>query len=71
MIFAEQEGGAAGNREETITPFMNALTSFRHSVRSLALASKDVPVLQECDRVRDEVLPPLGIQLDDTKDGNM
>lgn len=55
--------GAVGY-EETITPLMNVLLKFRDSVKSSAGADKK-EIFQLCDELRDDVLPYLGIQLED------
>jgi len=71
-------GGAAqaGNTAST-EDVANALSSFRDELRSAAIANKkaggdanlDDEVLRVCDALRDEVLPALGIQLDDRPSG--
>lgn len=64
--FPVMEGGA--NAEDTIRPYLDTLRDFRFDVRA-AMRDKDVDhkavVLQACDRVRDEVLPKLGVRLED------
>lgn len=64
--FPVMEGGA--NAEDTVRPFLDTLRDFRFDVRA-AMRNKDVDhkavVLQACDRVRDEVLPQLGVRLED------
>ncbi|KAF8376287.1 cars-1 [Pristionchus pacificus] len=63
----ESEGNNAvnGNLEETIMPYLSVLADFREKVRSIAREHKVTPILEECDRVRDEVLPELGVRLED------
>ena len=66
--FADVSGAEGGgtSREETLTPILDALTAFRSSVRSLALAkSPPGELLALCDALRDAVLPPLGVRIDD------
>lgn len=67
--FSEGTGASAGaNREQVLEPVLDALMNFRTQVRAQA-RNKDVTgVLQECDKFRDEILPALGIRLED-KDG--
>ena len=36
-----------------------------------AISTKDKEYLQMCDQVRDEMLPDVGIQLEDKKDGRL
>ncbi|KAJ2689080.1 cysteinyl-tRNA synthetase, partial [Coemansia spiralis] len=63
-------GAGAADRESTLLPVAAALSSFRDSVRELALAGGDKKsLLALCDRLRDQVLPDLGIVIDDHGDG--
>ncbi|XP_055900435.1 cysteine--tRNA ligase, cytoplasmic-like isoform X1 [Biomphalaria glabrata] len=60
------QGGAQNtNVEETVMPFLSAFASFRDNIRSLARETKQKDILSECDKVRDEVLPNLGVRLED------
>eukprot|EP00299_Pterocystis_sp_00344_P019187 c9546_g1_i2.p1 GENE.c9546_g1_i2~~c9546_g1_i2.p1 ORF type:complete len:879 (+),score=259.52 c9546_g1_i2:47-2683(+) len=64
-------GSGEGDREAQITPYVGALVDFRDKVRAAALLSKDVPVLQTCDSIRDDVLPGLGVRVEDKTDGSL
>lgn len=46
-------------------PHLTTLAEFRHAVRQEARTIKATQILQECDRLRDEVLPALGVRLED------
>lgn len=46
-------------------PYLSIMAQFRESVRTHAKTLKATPILQECDRLRDEILPNLGIRLED------
>ena len=60
-------GGAS--TEETLRPYLDALRDFRHEVRTTMRAGGDKgAVLGACDNVRDEVLPSLGVWLEDLSD---
>jgi hypothetical protein len=52
----------------TILPYLQALSSFRDDIRSIA-KNKSPDMTREllilCDKLRGDVLPPLGIQLSD------
>jgi cysteinyl-tRNA synthetase len=61
--------GGGTNREETLTPVLNALIDFRSNVREKARQKDFMGVLQECDNFRDGALPPLGISLSDKTGG--
>lgn len=52
------------SKEQVLTPVLDALAQFRSDVRK-ATATKDMKeVLNVCDNLRDEVLPPLGVKLE-------
>lgn len=66
-------GGAGGgaNREEVLQPVLDALMTFRSAVRDKARSKDAGGVLDECDGFRDNILPPLGIRLEDKTDGSI
>ena len=43
-------------------PYLEVLATFRDSVRKEARALKATPILKECDKIRDDVLPNLGVR---------
>lgn len=52
-----------------IVPVLDTLVDFRSQVKDVALSENpQVDLLQLSDRLRDEILPPLGIRLEDQKD---
>jgi cysteinyl-tRNA synthetase len=51
--------------EETVMPYLKILSEFRENVRNEARTLKAVPILKECDKLRDEVLPNVGVRLED------
>ncbi|EGC32761.1 hypothetical protein DICPUDRAFT_155256 [Dictyostelium purpureum] len=57
--------GVKGNLEEEMTPILDAITKFRSEVRSSAIAKDTASILKTCDTLRDEILPLLGIKMDD------
>ncbi|PIO67849.1 putative cysteine--tRNA ligase [Teladorsagia circumcincta] len=59
----EREAGVGS--EEMLMPYLNALASFREKVRNIAKDNKVTAILEECDRLRDDVLPELGVRLED------
>lgn len=85
--FGSGGGGATGNGngEDTVDgtgseSYIGAMVTFRESVRSAALESakgggdaKAVlqSILQICDELRDDVLPALGVRLEDRPTGTM
>ncbi|XP_033216367.1 cysteine--tRNA ligase, cytoplasmic [Belonocnema kinseyi] len=53
------------NMEKMIMPYLNVLADFRSKVRDHARLAKAADILEECDRIRDEVLPNFGVRLED------
>ena len=54
------------NSEEILTPFIDATTTFRSKIKASACVDKDIKkILQICDEFRDEILPYLGIKIED------
>jgi len=56
---------SAGNMEEAVMPYLTALADFRDSVRKEAIPIKASNILKTCDDLRDNVLPELGVRLED------
>ena len=46
-------------------PYLSAFATFRDEVRSVAREQRVTPILSLCDAVRDDVLPNLGVRLED------
>ncbi|KAJ6538892.1 tRNA synthetases class I (C) catalytic domain-containing protein [Mycena vulgaris] len=68
----DDAAGAGINREEVLMPYIRSLSTFRDSVRRLAMGKGDTAlqdILALCDRLRDVDLVPLGVALDDQEDG--
>jgi hypothetical protein len=68
-------GGGGGGSVGMLGPYLDAFKDFRQEVRSL-MRAKAAPeanvagqVLEACDKVRDEVLPTLGVRLEDLGTG--
>lgn len=62
------EGGEAMSREKAISPVLDAFCEFRDEVRQTArknLSENTREILNLSDRVRDDVLPVLGVRLED------
>ena len=55
--------------EETVTPYLDALSNYRVAVRRAARAGDVQGVLQATDDIRDEILPRLGVRLEDKGTG--
>ncbi|KAM5316950.1 cysteine--tRNA ligase, cytoplasmic [Glossophaga mutica] len=57
--------GSGLNLESTVMPYLQALSEFREGVRKIARDKKVPEVLQLSDALRDDVLPELGVRLED------
>jgi cysteinyl-tRNA synthetase len=58
-------GGDGGSRETTLAPVLDAMAEFRDRIRAIARESKNSDILAECDKIRDDILPELGVRLED------
>ncbi|CAL1546078.1 unnamed protein product, partial [Lymnaea stagnalis] len=80
IIGFPQGGSQNANVEETVMPYLSAFADFRDSIRTLAKETKhekvscivlscflfqEKDILLVCDKVRDDVLPDLGVRLED------
>ena len=57
-----------GNTEEIVMPYLTAFADFRDKVRKEAINIKATNILKECDVLRNDVLPELGVRLEDKDD---
>jgi len=62
-------GGQQAALEDAVMPELLAFADTRERIRRLALELKQASVLAMCDRVRDDVLPELGVRLEDKEAG--
>lgn len=60
----EQQASAV-NVEDVAMPYVQAFSDFRDAVRTVGISVKNREILIECDRVRNEILPDLGVRLED------
>ncbi|PIK48564.1 putative cysteine--tRNA ligase, cytoplasmic isoform X3 [Apostichopus japonicus] len=58
-------GQGQSNVEEAVMPYLKTMASFRETVRQTAKNQKVTEILQLCDDLRDNVLPELGVRLED------
>lgn len=63
-VVGAEGGDGAASYEDTITPLMNVLRQFRDSVKNKA-GDGPKDLFKLCDELRDDILPYLGIQLED------
>ncbi|XP_010835942.1 PREDICTED: cysteine--tRNA ligase, cytoplasmic [Bison bison bison] len=57
--------GTSLNLESTVMPYLQVLSEFREGVRRIAREHRVPEVLQLSDALRDDVLPELGVRLED------
>ncbi|XP_033121269.1 cysteine--tRNA ligase, cytoplasmic-like [Anneissia japonica] len=58
-------GSQNANVEEVVMPYLETLSQFRGQVRKIAREQKATDILKLCDGLRDDVLPELGVRLED------
>jgi len=60
----------SANTEDLVMPYLDVLASFRDKVRIQAkgIGGNAGPILKECDILRDDTLPQLGVRLEDKED---
>ncbi|GFR22086.1 cysteine--tRNA ligase, cytoplasmic [Trichonephila clavata] len=51
--------------EDLVMPYLRTLADFRENIRQQAKEIKATPILKLCDELRDDVLPTLGVRLED------
>ena len=56
------------NLEDTVMPYLEILANFREKVRNYAKTLKANTILEECDKLRDDILPNIGVRLEDTSE---
>jgi cysteinyl-tRNA synthetase len=56
--------------ESTISPFVEIISKFRDTVKAAGVEKDHVKVLKACDELRDDILPHLGVKLEDRGKGN-
>lgn len=63
--FPMKGSGDGGNLEDIVMPYLTPLADFRNAIREQARSLKATEMLKLCDQLRDEVLPNLGVRLED------
>jgi cysteinyl-tRNA synthetase len=63
--FPQTGGQAETNLEDIAMPYLNAFADFRDNVRKVARQQKITDILKLSDQVRDDILPELGVRLED------
>lgn len=57
--------------EEIVAPYLDTLSNFRDRVRKSAQDKDPIGVLKACDEIRDDILPYLGVRLEDKGAGEV
>jgi len=65
---SEDSSECSADKETILMPYLEALADFRKAVREMAIEQKNNNILKECDRLRDEVTPKLGVRFEDSGD---
>jgi len=64
------EGSSGGqSKEQMLSPLLDVLTAFREKVRLAAISGDSKAVLAAADSLRDDVLPDLGVRMEDKGSG--
>ncbi|KAK9296991.1 hypothetical protein QLX08_009174 [Tetragonisca angustula] len=56
------------NVEKVVIPYLEILANFREKVRNHAKDLKASSILKECDTLRDDILPNIGVRLEDSNE---
>jgi len=60
---------ASSSREQILSPILDVLTKFRETVRVAAMSGDAKAVLSAADALRDNILPDLGVRMEDKGSG--
>ena len=60
----------SSNQDQLVTELMNTLAKFRDTIKDKAGSGDPKELFRVCDELRDDVLPYLGIRLEDKGKGN-
>jgi cysteinyl-tRNA synthetase len=63
--FSAQNSDEDINRESIVMPFLEVISNLREKVRLKAKELKNNELLSICDELRDDILPNLGVRLED------
>ena len=58
------------SRENMVSPFVDVVAKFRDLIKTTAAVDKDlISILKKCDELRDEIMPTLGVKIEDRGKG--
>ena len=65
----QSSSNQGSNHEEQVMPYLTVLAEFRERMRTIGMNLKDqeskLAIMKACDELRDDVLPNLGVRLED------
>ncbi len=67
-VFPSVSDGKEVNQEELIAPYVDAIVKFRDLIKEKSTEGPK-EILQLCDLLRDDILPALGIRIEDRQKG--
>ncbi|KPM06744.1 cysteine-tRNA ligase, cytoplasmic-like protein [Sarcoptes scabiei] len=53
------------DREQIVMPFIQSIAKLRDEIRAIAKNFKNKQLFELCDRIRDDILPELGVRMED------
>lgn len=68
--FPVMKSGSSHDTESIVMPFLRILGDFRDDVRTEGRKLKATSILKLCDNLRDEILPNVGVRLEDREGKN-
>lgn len=55
----------SGGTDKNAAKYLNAWTKFRDEIRQIATRTKSIDILALCDKIRDDIMPELGVRIED------
>lgn len=63
-------GANDSSRENMVSPFVDVIARYRDLMKTIASVDKDlIMILKKCDELRDDILPTLGVKIEDRGKG--
>ncbi|GBM57479.1 Cysteine--tRNA ligase, cytoplasmic [Araneus ventricosus] len=62
---SSENSSTAQVNEDLVMPYLRTLADFRENIRQLAKEVNAISILKKCDELRDDILPNLGVRLED------
>lgn len=68
--FEQSSTSDTSNVEDHVMPFLQVLADFRAEIRAQGISAKNQAILSACDKLRDDILPNLGVRFEDPDSGS-